>query len=465
MTESVALGLATGLTAGALLTLGARLPALAWAALVAVAAAITLGSPLEAALAGSLTGAIASTRTVASPPLRPLVPLTMVTSFAPWAVGCGASAWLIPPDQPAWVAVALPATAVLGALPLRLFGAPRWVSNPIACTQQRCLTMVHVGRFGGDPVVTTVVALGGAGLWLLSQRSWTVGLSAVGVVAAAWTCGAARRRAAMRRLARTRTLRVAAVVADPDGSAEVTGPVAGGTRDVAGTIARYAPLVAQAAERGARLVVLPEVAVFVDDTTRGAWLTAAARWARERDIVVVAPYLDTSAQRNRLAVVASDGVRATYDKQHSARGLEPPRIERTPVGPHDVLKAEAVNLSTVICADLDYPDHVAILRALGGVLAVPANDWFAGGFAALHHDAAVWTPARSGVAMIRATGHGISSIVDGAGRILAQRSSADGPVVLVADVPHERRHALAGASRCHAPPQPPRDHEGLARGG
>ena len=45
-----------------------------------------------------------------------------------------------------------------------------------------------------------------------------------------------------------------------------------------------------------------------------------------------------------------------------------------------------------------------------------------------------WAAVMGGVLVVRSTGHGISSIWDGAGRVLKQRSSAGGPVVLVAEV-------------------------------
>ena len=52
----------------------------------------------------------------------------------------------------------------------------------------------------------------------------------------------------------------------------------------------------------------------------------------------------------------------------------------------------------------------------------------------LHHRSPVWAAVIAGVPILRSTGQGISSIYDGAGRVLKQQSSADGPVVLVADV-------------------------------
>ena len=101
------------------------------------------------------------------------------------------------------------------------------------------------------------------------------------------------------------------------------------------------------------------------------------------------------------------------------------------VGPHRL--ADGTALSTAICVDLDYSDTARSARRAGALLAVPSNDWF-GGFEVLHHKSAVWAAVMGGVPIVRATGHGISSIYDGAGHVLKQQNSAGGPVMLLADV-------------------------------
>jgi len=101
------------------------------------------------------------------------------------------------------------------------------------------------------------------------------------------------------------------------------------------------------------------------------------------------------------------------------------------VGPHRLATGGA--LSTAICVDLDYSDTARSARRAGALLTAPSNDW-PGGFEILHHRSAVWTAVMGGVPIVRATGHGISSIYDSAGHVLKQQNSAGGPVVLVADV-------------------------------
>ena len=114
--------------------------------------------------------------------------------------------------------------------------------------------------------------------------------------------------------------------------------------------------------------------------------------------------------------------------------MEPKPTLRTPPGPHHVkTRARTLPLSTVICVDLDYADVIGAAKQAGGVLHAPSNDWPI--FERMHHRTAVWAAAMSGVPVLRSTGHGISSVRDGAGRVLASQSSLTGPVTLVVDVP------------------------------
>jgi predicted amidohydrolase len=190
--------------------------------------------------------------------------------------------------------------------------------------------------------------------------------------------------------------------------------------------------VTEAAARGARLVVLPEVAIVVDDTTKAKWFEATRLWAAKHGITIVAPHIDRSIPCNALEVIEASGQTWIHDKQHPAPHLEPPRRATEPPGPRHL--AEGFALSTPICVDLDYPDVIAAARQ-GGVIAVPANDWPQSGFHELHDRTAVWAAVLGQTSILRAAGHGICSVRDGAGRLLARASSLDGPVVLVVDVP------------------------------
>lgn len=441
-------GAVAGLTVGCLAWGARRLPALGWVAVAPLGVALAAGRPAEAALGGALAGALAAGAGVARREFLALVPLTIVPPATAGALASAAGTFATARFGLSCIPLVLPIVTVATFLPLRLMGAPRWVSNPLACTQERWLTVVHTARLGGDFVTTAVLALGasvvalGAAAAVTSAASAEVGPAAavaLALVVAALAFGAhSRRRAILRQ--RGATVRLAAVVSDgpPPPTGEVDGlwPVRSDDyRDVEATVSRYDPLVRRAAASGAEVIVLPEVAVNIGAHTRDRWAAAVTSWAREHGVAVVAPCFDRDEQVNSLVVVDAEGTASTYDKQHPARGMEPPRRRRCLPGPRVVAtRGRRIRLSTVICVDLDYGDLVAPVRAAGGVLAAPSNDWFQG-FDVLHHRTAVWSAVLTGVPVVRATGHGISAVFDGAGRVLAERSSADGPVVLVVEAP------------------------------
>jgi predicted amidohydrolase len=264
-----------------------------------------------------------------------------------------------------------------------------------------------------------------------------VAAARAGFVVAVLAFGWASLRRATGRAGQGSPRRVAAVVVDgkPPAHGELTGTWPAESpeyRDVDGTLARYRPHVEEAAREGATVIVLPEVSFYAETgALEERWCAGVEDWARALDVAIVAPFFDAATPRNTLAVIDKTGVVAHHDKQHPARGAEPPCLHKMEVGPHRLANGTA--LSTAICVDLDYSDTARSARGAGVLLAVPSNDWF-GGFEVLHHKTAVWAAVMGGVPIVRATGHGISSIYDSAGPVTKQQSSADGPVVLVADV-------------------------------
>ena len=409
------------------------LPLIGWCAVLPLALLALLRTPLEAGLAAALIGGLASAATVWSRTLRQLLPLTAAAGAVSWGVSVALAAWLAPGP---WLVVAFPLAMVAAVLPLRLLRAPRWISNPLARTQQPWLVVVHTARLGGDLMTTAVLATASTSVALaLCGHLWAAAAGA-GFVVAVLAFGWASLRRATSRVGRGSPRRVAAVVVDgkPPEHGELTGTWPAESpeyRDVEGTLARYRPFVEEAARQGAEVIVLPEASVTAGNGASAHWCAGVEDWARALDVAIVAPYFDAATPRNTLAVIDKSGVVAHHDKQHPARGAEPPCLNKMEVGPHRL--ADGTALSTAICVDLDYSDTARSARRAGALLAAPSNDWF-GGFEVLHHKSAVWAAVMGGVPIVRATGQGISSVYDSAGHVLTQQNSAGGPVVLVADV-------------------------------
>lgn len=409
------------------------MPLFGWVVLLPVALLLLLRSPLEAGMAAAIVGGLASASTVWSRTLRALVPLSAIPSAISWGASTAIVGWLVPKP---WFVVAFPLAMVVATLPLRLLGAPRFVNNPLVRTQEAWLVVVHTARPCGDLGTTALLATASASIALAIGGYLLPAAAGAMFVAATLALGWASLRRAIRRAEQGRRLRVAAVVVDgrPPENGELTGLWPAESReyrDVDGTLARYRAHVERAAREGASLIVLPEVSVYVEDDARARWRAGVEAWARELDVAIVAPFFDATTPKNTLFVIDRSGVVGTYDKQHPARGIEPPCTTKMEVGPHALASGSA--LSTAICVDLDHPDIALSARRAGRILAAPSNDWF-GGFEMMHHRSAVWTAVIGGVPIVRSTGHGISSIYDGAGRVVMQQTSAAGPVVLVGDV-------------------------------
>ena len=423
-----------GVAAGLLVMVSFRSAWIGWLALAPLCTAVYLSSPLAAAAAGFAAGALPAAYTMHGkfafmPSIARVA--TLMTGLG-WAVAFGLAALVWPDATPAWGALIFPlAVVVVSTAAERQSGR---LGNVLLPTQQGHPALMRIARLGGGPAVTAALALVATVpailLVALPPTPATIAAAAVaGALASlAVAIGLAGYRRTLASVRRGSLLRVAAVSVDGDASdGPATGP---GYRDVAKTVARYEPHVRRALREGARLVVLPEVAVTVTSAGQRSWLEALAAWAKEGRATVVAGYMDEEAGRNRLAIADEHGeIAALYDKQHPLKGAEPGRYRK--MAP-PLVDAD-VPVSGVICYDADYSDVLRPVARAGGLLAVPSNDWRA--FQETHHRATAWAAVIAGVPVVRSTGHGISAVFDATGSVLARASSFDGPVVLVTDVP------------------------------
>jgi len=206
-----------------------------------------------------------------------------------------------------------------------------------------------------------------------------------------------------------------------------------------------AAAVTGAADRGASVVVLPELvssgyvfrsraeAAASAEAADGPTVTGWARLAAEHQIVIVGGFCETAGGElyNSAALVDSGGLRCVYRKAHLwdeeslwfTPGSAAPPVVATRLG----------RIAVMICYDLEFPEWVRLPALDGAQLLCAPTNWPA----FLQADAAVnrmfiaacdRTGAERGVDWVAG-----SVIVDPDGWPLAEATGADGPVTITAE--------------------------------
>jgi len=222
------LALAAGLLSARLVLAAERSPAIAWIMLSPLAiAAYWLSTPAVAAVAGvtgiavSAVGLYGRFAGVLRGHRHFLAAVSSGTGLL-WAIGFSAAASIWRSRAPSLGLVLVPLTTIVVLLPLRLLGAPRFLANPLARTQERWLPIVHTAALGGDLVVAALLAMTSALVaallvgWPLTQTTALAVAGAASAVVLATTYGYCRFLRAARKVAVSKTLRVAAVAVDAE---------------------------------------------------------------------------------------------------------------------------------------------------------------------------------------------------------------------------------------------------------
>jgi apolipoprotein N-acyltransferase len=191
------------------------------------------------------------------------------------------------------------------------------------------------------------------------------------------------------------------------------------------TVDRYLAHVANLADAGAKIVVLPERAVFIKATNEVVVMEKFKHIAVEKKVFIIAGYTNqkTGIERNSAFAIDNEGKTvADYDKTHLVQGLERRFTPGAGLGTFQIGEAD---VGLPICKDLDFPQDI---RRYGkehtALLTVPAwdfekDDW-------LHSRMAVLRAVENGFSMVRAARQGRLTINDQYGRILNEASTAKG---------------------------------------
>jgi apolipoprotein N-acyltransferase len=200
---------------------------------------------------------------------------------------------------------------------------------------------------------------------------------------------------------------------------------------------KYRPMIAEAAAKGAKLVVTPEMGLFVTGKNCDATLTRLAKEARELGVAWVVGYAQFDPKLNRAVLLNADameahGQHATATKEgHTPVGESYDKTQWVPFietyAHHGDARAvtgtiaDGTRVGLMICQDDNY-EEVARNLSLAGVrlAAVPTFDW--PGVEHAHLNSARNRPREFGFAEARAAIGGISAIIDQNGKIIASRN-------------------------------------------
>jgi len=184
------------------------------------------------------------------------------------------------------------------------------------------------------------------------------------------------------------------------------------------------------AERGARIVVLPEKIDTVDAATAPALQRRLGALAEYYGVSLVAgvTVVGEGRRENRAWLFGPTGaLAADYSKQHLIPGIEaafaPGRTDAVQV-------VDAEILGVAICKDLDFPALGQRYGVKGTrLMLVPAwdfrrDDW-------QHARMAVLRGVEGGFTVVRAARDGLLTISDRYGRVLAEAASAEGRTTLI----------------------------------
>ncbi|WP_292761549.1 carbon-nitrogen hydrolase family protein [Microbacterium sp. UBA3486] len=220
---------------------------------------------------------------------------------------------------------------------------------------------------------------------------------------------------------------------------------------------RIAELTADAAARGAKLVVFPEYSsYFVDpldeslaanaEDLDGEFVATLAALAADYAVVIVAGLAERAADgervRNSVVAVRGDGVLAVYRKQHlyDAFGQrESDWVEPGELGPAATFDLGGLRFGLMTCYDLRFPEVArSLVDAQTDALVVPA-EWVRGPLKEHHWTTLLAARAIENTVYVIAADHptpigvGHSQVIDPQGVILAGVGTAPGIAVAVVE--------------------------------
>lgn len=212
--------------------------------------------------------------------------------------------------------------------------------------------------------------------------------------------------------------------------------------DVEANRRTVAELVRTAADRGARVIVLPEYSnYFIDlfdqslaahaETLDGPFVAALQQLARQTRTHIVAGFLERGEQgrvRNTVVAVADRGVVAVYRKIHlyDAFGQrESDWIQPGETSAPETFSVAGIRFGLMTCYDLRFPEMGRMLVDAGATAFLVPAEWVRGPLKEHHWQTLLQARAIENIVYVVAADHppplgvGLSSVVDPQGVVVA----------------------------------------------
>ena len=178
----------------------------------------------------------------------------------------------------------------------------------------------------------------------------------------------------------------------------------------------------------AAIVVLPEKFAFLKPDYRAEALAPLQAVADETGATLVAGFDDKGTRTNEALVLRPHVQPFAYAKRHMIPGLEAGYLAGPGAG------VFAPGRSVAICKDMDFPQTLrADARNHFGLLLVPAWDFDRDGWS--HARPAILRGVEGGYAVVRSAQHGLATVSDAQGRVLARARSSHGEAAVAAVAP------------------------------
>ena len=237
--------------------------------------------------------------------------------------------------------------------------------------------------------------------------------------------------------------------------------------DVDANLAAVGELIAEAAQQGADLVVLPEYASFFEhrmgprfaehaQPLDGPFIEGVRAAAAEAGLVAVFGLVEAAEGerfRNTAVAVSADGVVAVYRKTHlyDAFGAEESRwVEAGALEPPQTFLVGDLRVGLQTCYDLRFPEVTRVLADAEVDLVLVPADWVPGPGKVHHWRTLLTARAIENTAFVAAAGQlppegvGTSLIIDPAGETLAELGEERS--VAVADLDPARLREVRAAN-------------------